>query len=207
MVKAFTSAAPHLGMMAPPPVLWQSSLPYYIQHRGAFPKGAVLSVSSQATRTVQAKRNDRFIIKPLSPPPTMVVPRMVVAVEDKPFSDDDDQSLSDTSSCKDSVSMASHCNSTEQCKASIPCKRQLASPTLSVKLLVPAGKPLRAKPRLVKYNEFSKTHAKASVPLKSAISKASVLKRSGLSQDEKLFVEAAATLAQSAAATTSFSSV
>ena len=195
MVKAFTTAAPHLRMMAPPPVLWQSSLPYCVQRHGVFSKDVLLTVRSRGTRTMHSKSNDQFIIKPVSPPPSMV-PRMVMAVEDKPFSDDEEESLSDTSSCKDSVSMVGHGN---------PGR---ASPTLSVKLTLPVGKPLRAKPRLVKCYDFTKNHFKAPVPLKSAIvKKKSVFQRSDLSQDEKLFVEAAATLAQSAATTAPLSNV
>ena len=124
---------------------------------------------------------------------------MVVAVEDKCFSEDDDESLSDTSSCKDSGSVIPH---REAAQRNISIHHHRASPTLSVKLILPVGKPLQAKPVLVKSN-FLKTRSrssKASVPLKSAISKAGLFKRSSsLSQDEKLFVEAAASLVQSAA--------
>lgn len=162
-----------------------------------YPKTAL---TSGATRSLLS--NDRFLLKPILPP-TLRVPRMVVAVEDKSLSGEDDESLSDTSSCKDSELSVSHrSGGPTQMHRQVNVHR--ANPDVSVKLSVPVGKPLRPKPRLVKSNFLKKrsireSTTKATVPLKSAINKSTVLKRSSLSQDEKLFLEAAATLVRSSA--------
>jgi hypothetical protein len=77
------------------------------------------------------------------------------------------------------------------------------------KILLPAGKPLRAKPVLarpkalprIKVKKGVATTCKAPVPLKPLLVKASLKMRHKLSSDEKLFLEAAASLVQAAAPT------
>ena len=191
MVRAFTFAAPQLGMLSPPPFLWLSSnIPESILRSNGMPSYYPLG-TAQVFRA-----NDQMLIKALAAHTKGQVPVKVVAMDDKSSSCADDESLSDSSSCRDSDSVMQAKNVTTH---NIPSTK---SSVISRKfLLPPPGRPLRAKPRLVNANYHKTTRgprlpAKASVPLKHAVSKPRMLKRSALSQDEKLFVEAAATLVQ-----------
>ena len=117
----------------------------------------------------------------------------MVALDDKSNATDDEESLSDSSSYRDPRTVTRRVVATKKRNHGIMTTVKIAS--------VPAGKPLCAKPRLVGA-DFLKTRVvrkttKAAVPLKKEVSKARKVKRSSLSQDEKLFVEAAATLVQS----------
>ena len=200
MVRAFTSSALHLGMLAPPPMLWLSNMPVgslqqlqLRQHPSKLPFPTGIGGSFNQGLTT----NDRLLLKAINSLPPPKVPAVVVAVDDKSSLAEDEESLSDASSYRDSsesVAVRRRAPTSMQHKSI----SQRACSVVSVKLPLPPGKPLRAKPRLVKAN-FLKTRArsaKTSVPLKLAVTKASLLKRSSLSQDEKLFVEAAATLVQ-----------
>ena len=122
------------------------------------------------------------------------VPAVVVALDDKSTVADDEESLSDASSYRDPQTVTRR-------RAAVNGKKRCSGTMASVKLAVPAGKPLSARPRLVGAdflkNRGKVRKTKAAVPLKTVVSKARMIKRSSLSQDEKLFVEAAATLVQS----------
>ena len=143
----------------------------------------------------------------MTPLPSGSVPAVVVAMDDKSSAPDDEDSLSDSSSYRDTEHVSrrfapttrrGHCRSPRQ----LPSLYRRRSPGTLTNLplaLPPAGKPLCPKPRLVK-SDFLKTRKApsrtAAVPIKAAVTKARMIKRSSLSHDEKLFVEAAATLVQ-----------
>jgi hypothetical protein len=182
------SAAPRLGAFSPPPVLWLS------HPRGGRAPNSHAKLLCGVTRAVAT--NDRFLSTPYK------VPSMIAALTAKPaLVGGDDDSLSTTSwKDSDSLTEASSCRGQSWKQ---PRHRGGAS---IQKILLPVGKPLRAKPVLARpclprfhVKKGIATTRKAPVPLKPLLAKTSLKMRNKLSSDERLFLEAAASLAQAAA--------
>lgn len=191
-------AAPQLGMLAPPPMLWVTNRPV--------PFGMTNSFNSMMKLAV----TDRYgkVFTPMPPMP-VTVPAMVVAHDETPSSSGDEESLSDSSSClEDVVAAQSQSRFRKQLKRVANTTTDTTafhSMVSSLPLPPPPGRPLHAKPTLLRAS-FVKTYkkpritrtlrdARVAVPLKSAESM--TRGACALSQDEKLFVEAAATLVRS----------
>lgn len=194
MVKSFHNAAPQFGMLAPPPMLWLSNLPVPSFGRLNHSHKAVFGASPLTS----LRANDPLTLKAMT---AANVPSVVLALDDKSSTTDDEGSLSDTSSYRDAPTMPHF-----SVRRTYRRGNTNGTAKSRIKLAVPPGRPLPAKPRLVgasflntrksDNNKVRRAATKAAVPLKTVISKARMAKRSSLSQDEKLFVEAAASLVQ-----------
>ena len=182
MVQAYhhTSPTPRLGMLAPPPLLFtanRKTLPNETQPPGC--------TNDQASRPT--------LIPKLAAPVTVLADAS---------SSEDEGSLSDASSYRDfsaAVARPKHFSLTS--RSSTTTNHTGGTMPASTRNL-PFGRPLRAKPRLFKRRASYKAGVPQKLPVQHSGKQAStpsptILQRSCyLSQDEKLFLEAAATLAQ-----------
>ena len=182
MVQAYhhTSPTPRLGMLAPPPLLFtanRKTLPNETQ-----PPGCTNDQASSPTLI-----------------PKLAVPVTVLA---DASSSEDEGSLSDASSYRDfSAAVARPKNLSLTSRSSTTTNHTGGTMPASTRNL-PLGRPLRAKPRIFKRRASYKAGVPQKLPVQHSGKQAStpsptILQRSCyLSQDEKLFLEAAATLAQ-----------